>query len=95
MTSPLRPSSGIHEIMRMTFEVQNGIVQSRNSPICQVVDADMEGEEIGDRKADEQRHGPDDEAELQRSSHRSCRIVQRSGKLGDAALERLGIAAQA
>ncbi len=33
LTRPLRPSSGIHEIMRITFEVQNGIVQSRNSPI--------------------------------------------------------------
>src|SRR5439155_7546862 len=37
-TSPLRPSSGIQAIMRMTLEVQNGIVQSSDSPICQVFD---------------------------------------------------------
>ena len=33
---PLRPRNGIQEIMRMMFEVQNGIVQSRNSATCQV-----------------------------------------------------------
>ena len=32
--TPLRPSSGIHEIMRITFEVQNGMVQRRNSTTC-------------------------------------------------------------
>ena len=31
MTRPLRPSSGTHEIMRMTFDVQNGIVHTTNS----------------------------------------------------------------
>ena len=31
---PFLPSSGIHEIMRMMFEVQNGTVQSRNRPIA-------------------------------------------------------------
>jgi hypothetical protein len=33
---PLRPRNGIHEIMRMMFEVQNGMVQTRNSTVCQV-----------------------------------------------------------
>jgi hypothetical protein len=32
----LRPRNGIHEIMRMMFEVQNGMVQTRNSTVCQV-----------------------------------------------------------
>ena len=36
LTSPLRPSSGIQEIIRITFEVQNGIVQTRNRTICMV-----------------------------------------------------------
>jgi hypothetical protein len=34
LAMPLRPRNGIHEIMRMMFEVQNGIVQTRNSAIC-------------------------------------------------------------
>ncbi len=34
LISPFLPSSGIHEIMRMMFEVQNGTVHSRNSPIA-------------------------------------------------------------
>ena len=34
LTSPLRPSTGIHEIMRMMLEVRNGTVQTRNSTIC-------------------------------------------------------------
>jgi hypothetical protein len=34
LISPSLPSSGIHEIMRMMFEVQNGTVQSRNNPIA-------------------------------------------------------------
>lgn len=38
LTSPLRPSKGIHAIMRMTFEVQNGMVHSRDRPICQDFD---------------------------------------------------------
>ena len=33
-TSPLRPSKGIHEIMRMTLDVQNGMVHKRNKTIC-------------------------------------------------------------
>ena len=36
LTSPLRPSSGTQEIMRMTFEVQNGMVHTRKSTICPV-----------------------------------------------------------
>ena len=32
LISPSLPSSGIHEIMRMMFEVQNGTVQIRKSP---------------------------------------------------------------
>ena len=36
----------------MMLEVQNGTVQTRNSTICMVGDADVEGEEIGDREAD-------------------------------------------
>jgi hypothetical protein len=35
LITPLRPSSGIHEIMRITFEVQKGMVQTRNSTTCQ------------------------------------------------------------
>ncbi len=38
LTRPLRPSSGIQAIMRITLEVQNGIVQSSDNPICQVLD---------------------------------------------------------
>src|SRR5881628_3014364 len=34
LNSPWRPRKGIHEIMRMTLEVQNGTVQRRNSAIC-------------------------------------------------------------
>ena len=34
LTSPLRPSTGIHEIMRMMLEVRNGTVQMRNSTVC-------------------------------------------------------------
>jgi hypothetical protein len=34
LTRPLRPSTGIHEIMRMMFEVRNGTVQIRNSTVC-------------------------------------------------------------
>lgn len=33
-TSPLRPSTGIQEIMRMMFDVRKGTVQTRNSTIC-------------------------------------------------------------
>jgi len=38
LASPLRPRKGIHEIMRMTLEVQNGMVQTRNSTVCQVAE---------------------------------------------------------
>ncbi len=34
-TRPLRPSSGIQEIIRITFEVQNGMVHTSASTICQ------------------------------------------------------------
>jgi hypothetical protein len=34
LTSPLRPSSGTHEIMRITLEVQKGTVHSTNSTVC-------------------------------------------------------------
>ena len=34
LTSPFRPSTGIHEIMRMMLEVRNGTVQMRNSTVC-------------------------------------------------------------
>ena len=43
----------------MTFEVQNGIVQSRNSADLHRQRADVEGQEIGDREADHQREDPD------------------------------------
>ncbi|MNL55819.1 hypothetical protein D3C87_1792590 [compost metagenome] len=33
-TRPLRPSSGTQAIMRITFDVQNGTVQSTNSAVC-------------------------------------------------------------
>ena len=36
MNTPLRPRNGIHEIIRMMFDVQNGTVQSRNNPIFKV-----------------------------------------------------------
>ena len=35
-TRPLRPSSGIHEIMRMTLLVQKGTVQTMNSTVCHI-----------------------------------------------------------
>src|ERR1700751_4612869 len=38
LNSPLRPSSGIQEIVRMMLEVQNGIVHTRNSAICMVAE---------------------------------------------------------
>jgi len=38
LASPLRPRNGIHEIMRMTLEVQNGMVQTKNSTCCHVVE---------------------------------------------------------
>jgi hypothetical protein len=34
LTSPLRPSSGTQEIMRITLLVQNGTVHSTNSAVC-------------------------------------------------------------
>jgi hypothetical protein len=34
----LRPRNGIQEIIRMMFEVRNGIVHSRNSAICAVAE---------------------------------------------------------
>ena len=55
LSRPFRPRNGIHEIMRMMLEVRNGTVQTRNSTICMVGGADVEGEEIGDREADHQR----------------------------------------
>jgi hypothetical protein len=36
LTSPFLPNNGIHEIILITFEVQNGIVQRRNKAICHV-----------------------------------------------------------
>ena len=37
-TSPFLPKRGIHEIILITFDVQNGIVQSKNNAICQVTE---------------------------------------------------------
>ncbi|MDT4850260.1 hypothetical protein FQZ97_844060 [compost metagenome] len=34
LINPLRPSSGTHEIMRITLEVQNGTVHRMNSAVC-------------------------------------------------------------
>ena len=34
LTKPLRPSSGTHEIMRITFDVQNGMVHRTNNNVC-------------------------------------------------------------
>ena len=65
LTSPLRPSSGTHEIMRITFEVQNGIVQSDEQRRLHGDRAHVEGQEIGDREAEHQGDGPDDQAEFQ------------------------------
>ena len=50
---PSLPSSGIHEIIRMMFEVQNGTVQSRNRPMREQRVADMEDQEIGDAEAED------------------------------------------
>ena len=36
LAMPLRPRNGIQLIMRMMLEVRNGMVQSRNSMVCQV-----------------------------------------------------------
>ena len=33
-TSPLRPKSGTQEIMRITFDVQNGMVHRTNNNVC-------------------------------------------------------------
>ena len=37
-TSPFLPKRGIHEIILITLDVQNGIVQSKNNAICQVTE---------------------------------------------------------
>ena len=34
LIQPLRPSKGIHEIMRITLEVQNGIVITVKITVC-------------------------------------------------------------
>ena len=52
LTRPLRPSSGTHEIMRMTFEVQNGTVHSTNSTVCMRRRAHVEGQKVGDGEAE-------------------------------------------
>ena len=64
---PLRPRNGIHEIMRMMFEVRNGMVQTRNRPICQSRLLTMEHQEVGDVEAQHERHRPYDGGELQMS----------------------------
>ena len=66
LTSPLRPSSGTHEIMRITLLVQNGIVHSTNSSVCMPGGAHVEGQEIGDREAEQQRHDPGQQRKAQR-----------------------------
>jgi hypothetical protein len=66
LTSPLRPSSGTHEIMRITLLVQNGTVHSMNSRL-HARRAHMEGQEIRHREADDQRDAPHQQAELQRA----------------------------
>ena len=38
LTRPFLPSNGIHEIIRITFDVQKGIVHSKNSAICRAID---------------------------------------------------------
>ena len=54
LISPCLPSNGIHEIMRMMFEVQNGTVHIRNSPSRQQRAANVEHQEIGNQEADQQ-----------------------------------------
>ena len=66
LTSPSLPSSGIQEIIRMMFEVQNGTVQSRNRPIASSWLLDVEDQEIGDQEADDQREEPGQHRELER-----------------------------
>ena len=34
LIKPLRPSSGTHEIIRITLDVQNGTVQTMKSRVC-------------------------------------------------------------
>ena len=58
---PLRPRNGIHEIMRMMFEVQNGTVHSRNSAICHRMLRTWKTRKYDDREADHQRDRPDDQ----------------------------------
>ena len=41
--------------MRITFDVQNGMVQSEEEHHLPGLGADMEGEEIGDGEADDER----------------------------------------
>ena len=82
LTRPLRPSSGTHEIMRITFEVQNGIVHSERQHEADRGAPDLEGQVIGDREADHQGEQPDDEAELQRrqvGSERRAEVWQSDG----------------
>src|SRR5206468_7673526 len=38
LTRPFLPRSGSHEIMRITFDVQNGIVQMTKSTVCAAVE---------------------------------------------------------
>ena len=52
LNTPLRPRNGIHEIMRMMFEVQNGTVHSRNKPDLPQQAAHVEHQEVRHRKAD-------------------------------------------
>ena len=67
LNTPLRPRNGIHEIMRMIVEVQNGTEQSRNRPIFESGAAHMEDQEIGDRETEDERDRPDDRREFQRA----------------------------
>ena len=65
LTSPSLPSSGIQEIIRMMFEVQNGTVQTRNRPIASSWLLDVEDQKIGDQKADDQREEPGQDREFE------------------------------
>ena len=79
--------------MRITLEVQNGIVQIRNSAVCIADRAHVKGEEIGDREAEDERDGPDDEAERERREVGLERDAQ-VGQLREAALEDVGVVLQ-
>ena len=77
----------------MTFEVQNGIVQTQEQHHLRGDVAHVEGEKIGDREADDERRRPDDQAEFRRRDIGSQDRAE-IGQLRPATLEALDVAAR-